>query len=528
METSLLYISSRVAVIKINDGSKYNTKQEYRLVVSGNELSNTISPVINEIRTTDKVITPLYNLKPNTEYTVCVYTYDSDAPHANKSSSTAPLSVIAFRTKYETETLNVKAFGAFGDGIHDDTAAISAAIMCAAKDSRVLIPEGKYFTHGLFLKSGLKLEIARGAEIILTTKAEDIPILPAVTPYYDESDDRILSSWEGNPLSTRAAALTAIGADNVLIYGEGVINGQASYDNWWTFDKNHFTVGRPKLLYFLNCNCLTLIGLTLKDSPSWTIHPQNCDKLSIYCTEVQNPKDSPNTDGLDPECVTNTKIMGMHFSLGDDCIAIKSSKIYLANRYGKTTSDMIISNCLMEYGHGAVTVGSEIAGGVFNVTVKDCIFHDTDRGLRIKTRRGRGEKSIIDAVSFENIEMKHVLAPFTINEFYFCDPDGHTPYVQDKNPAPVDYRTPTIKRLSFKNIDAVDAEYCASYFLGLPEKPIEEVSMENITVTFAENAKAGDAIMADGIDKVCKAGIIAENVKHISKKNVVIDGKLVD
>lgn len=104
----------------------------------------------------------------------------------------------------------------------------------------------------------------------------------------------------------------------------------------------------------------------------------------------------------------------------------------------------------MENGHGAVTLGSEMAGGVVNLTVEDCIFRHTDRGLRIKTRRGRGKDAILSNIIFRNLTLDHVMTPLVVNCFYFCDPDGKTTYVQSRDVYPVDDRTPQVKKWYLK------------------------------------------------------------------------------
>lgn len=145
---------------------------------------------------------------------------------------------------------------------------------------------------------------------------------------------------------------------------------------------------------------MTLCGVTFKNSPSWTLHPYFSDNLKFYGLTINNPSDSPNTDGLDPESCKNVDIVGVKFSLGDDCIAVKSGKIYMGKKYRTPSENIHIRQCLMENGHGAVTVGSEMAGGVKNLVVEECRFYDTDRGLRIKTRRGRGKDAVLDQIIF--------------------------------------------------------------------------------------------------------------------------------
>ena len=128
----------------------------------------------------------------------------------------------------------------------------------------------------------------------------------------------------------------------------------------------------------------------------------------------------------------------------------------------------------MAFGHGAVVLGSEISGGIKNISVTQCYFESTDRGLRIKTRRGRGKDSIIDEILFENIYMNNVLAPLTVNMFYFCDWDGKTEYVWSKEPLKLEERTPYIGRFKFKDIVCDNVHSAAGYFYGLPEQTIKK------------------------------------------------------
>ena len=135
----------------------------------------------------------------------------------------------------------------------------------------------------------------------------------------------------------------------------------------------------------------------------------------------------------------------------DDCIAVKAGKFnYRVQSINVHVKTLMIRQCCMRDGHGSVTIGSEMAGGVINLTVKDCLFINTDRGLRIKTRRGRGKDAIVDGILFDNIQMDQVMTPLVINCFYFCDPDGHIEYVRSKEALPVDERTPQIRSLVFK------------------------------------------------------------------------------
>lgn len=503
MELKLIMKSARSAVVEIADGGTYYTKENYDIVVNG-----------VTVKKAETVITSLYDLTPETEYEISL-----------KGGDGSVLTSLSFTTEYEFVTLNVKDFGAKGDGVQDDTKYIQAAILSCPKNSRVLIPKGTYQITSLFLKSNINLELQKGAELKAITERYAYPRFPGLIESYDEKDEYNLGTWEGNPLPMFAGIITGIDVENVRIYGEGVINGCGAKDNWWNNPKVMVGAFRPRMFFINHCKGITLQGVKFCNSPSWTLHPYFSDDLKFYNVVIENPSDSPNTDGLDPESCKDVEIAGVRFSLGDDCIAVKAGKIYMGKKHKKSSENIHIRQCLMENGHGAVTIGSEMAGGVKNLTVEECLFRHTDRGLRVKTRRGRGEDAVLDKITFRNIDMDHVMTPFVVNNFYFCDPDGKTEYVQSREKMPVDHRTPYIKRLDFENIKATNCHVAAAYLEGLPEQKIEEIIMKNISVTYAENPKCDVPAMSDGVEACSLRGIYANNVKHLVLENVSVTGQ---
>ena len=501
MELKLVIKTGRSAVVEFDDGGKYYSKEEYTLLVNGEEYGKT-----------EKVVTTIYGLKPDTEYKIT-------AVYAGKEYGP-----VEFKTDYEYVTLNVREFGAYGDGEHDDTNAIQCAIMSAPKDSRVLVPEGVYKISSIFLKDNLNLELAKGAVLSAFTEREKFPILPGQIETYDEKDYYNLGTWEGNPLDMFSAIVCGINCSNVTITGEGIIDGCTTHDNWWKNCKIRNTAWRPRLFFINNCSNVTMHGITVQNSPSWTIHPYFSKHLKFIDVKILNPANSHNTDGLDPESCQDVLVLGTYISVGDDCIAIKSGKIYMAQKEKTPTEDMTVRQCCMRDGHGAVTVGSEIAAGVKDVHIRDCMFMNTDRGLRVKTRRGRGKLSVLDDISFENIDMDNVMTPFVVNSFYFCDPDGKTEYVGSRKPLPVDDRTPSIKSLTFKDINAKNCHVAGAYIFGLPESKVEKLTFENINFSYAKDAKPGVAAMMLGCDEASRQGLIVSNVEKLILKNVNIEG----
>lgn len=500
MEIIHITNTARSAVLEIRDGGRYYTKTPYRICVNGEELL-----------TAEKTIISLNNLLPDTLQKVEVFDGETKVGE------------VSFRTDYEFVTLDVRRFGAKGDGVQDDTHFIQTAILACPENSRVLIPAGVYRITSLFLKSHLRLELAAGAELKAFTDPEKFSVLPGMIQSYDETDQYNLGSWEGNPLNAYAGIICGMNVEDVVIYGQGTINGNASKQDWW--GRKYKEVFRPRLFFINNCKNVTLSGVKVCNSPSWTLHPYFSDDLKLIDLFIQNPADSPNTDGCDPESCKNVDILGVHFSVGDDCIAVKSGKIYMGRKYKKPSENIRIRQCLMEDGHGAVTLGSEMAGGVVNLTVEDCIFSHTDRGLRIKTRRGRGKDAIISNITFRNLDLDHVMTPLVVNSFYFCDPDGRTPYVQSRELYPVDDRTPSIKKMVFENMKCTNCHVAAAYFDGLPEQKIEEIVMRNIEFSYAENPMSGVPAMSEGVPKSTKRGLFARNVAKLTLENIKIEGQ---
>lgn len=506
MDIRMIMKTARSVSFELNDGGVYETKSVYRVLLNG-----------VQVKETNTVITSLYDLKPDTEYVLAVQN-----PEGVTQGS------CSFKTEEEFVTINVRELGAAGDGSSDDTGFIQAAIMACPPKSRVLIPRGKYKITSIFLKSGINLEIAKDAVLLAETDRNRYAKFPGMIESYDETDEYNLGTWEGNPLPMFAGIITGIGVSDVKLYGEGRIDGCANHDNWWYNEKVMVGAFRPRMLFLNHCERVQVQGLTFCNSPAWVVHPYFSNELVFCNLKIQNPGQSPNTDGLDPESCRNVEILGVHFSLGDDCIAVKSGKVYMGKKYKTPSENVHVCQCLMENGHGAVTVGSEIGAGVRNMVVEKCRFSHTDRGLRIKTRRGRGKDSILDEIVFRDIEMDHVMTPFTANAFYFCDPDGRTEYVQSREPYPVDDTTPSMKHFLFENIHASNCHVAAAYFEGLPEQKIEKIEMRSCSISFAEEAKADVPIMSNGVDACSKKGIHAMNVKQLVLENVEIHGNTGD
>lgn len=494
-----LYIGSVSASFELENNLIYYNDKPYHLILNGKKHEK-------EFNTN---VFSLFNLEPNTEYTIGTTLDDFE---------------LKFTTQSESGFLNILDFGAVGDGKTDCSWAIQQAINVCPKNGRIVVPEGTYWTRPILLKSNITLELKKGATLLASPDVKDYKVLEGEVPFGSDEDKKLqIATWEGNPFRCYQPFVAAYHAENIAIVGEGKIDGNGENGIWYIDPKNQ-PIGRPRLLFFNSCDGVTVHGITTCRSASWTNHPFFSKNVSYLDARIEADKDSPNTDGCNPESCDGVRIIGTTFSVGDDCIAIKSGKIYMGKKYKTPSRNITIRNCLMQHGHGAIVLGSEIAGGVKDLDVTRCLFRKTDRGLRVKTRRGRGVDSVIDGVVFENIKMENVLTPLVCNMFYFCDPDGKTEYVWSKEKLPVDDRTPYVGSLHFKNIVCEDYEYAAGFFYGLPEQNIGEIIIENVTFKAAKVAGKGYPAMMSYIDEYSKAGLYFNNVKNVVLKNVTLEG----
>ena len=497
----ILCLTSRSVSVLLDPEGLYEAREKRTLFLDGEEQEE-------EYRS----VTSLFGLEPDTEYEL------------ESRTDSGETETLAFRTKKETCTLDVRDFGAAGDGKTEDTSKIQAAILSCPAGGRVLVPAGDYVTGPLFLKSGVLLEIAAGATLMLLTDRRQYPVLPGSVPAENEAGEVLLGMFEGCAENGFASALTAIDVTDAAVIGEGVIDGRAQESDWWIRPKEQRIACRGNLLYTQRCKGITVQGLTFRNSPSWNLHPAFSEELDFIDLKIRAPWDSPNTDGFDPESCRKVRLLGTEISVGDDCIAIKSGKIGLGKKYKRPCEDLEIGWCALLDGHGGVTVGSEMAGGVRNVEAHHCYLRGNDRALRIKTRRGRGKDGIVDGIRFRDIRMDGVKMPLVVNSFYFCDADGKSDWVQTREKLPVDEGTPEIGAICFERVAAEGCKACAAYVTGLPEKPMEELRMSDCTFGFDPEADEMVPAMALHVEACRKRGIIAKYVNRLTLERVRMDG----
>ena len=208
----------------------------------------------------------LFDLTPDTAYTLTL----SDEPEP-----------FAFRTAGESFALNVRDFGAVGDGRHDDTAALQSALDLLPAGGRLILPAGTYLTLPLRLKSHTTLELKRGAVLLGSTDRERYPILPGEATDPVTGERRIFGTFEGLIQPMYQALLSAQNGEGIAVVGEGVLDGNAQNSDFWT-DFRSFPAARPRLVSLLHCRSVVFHGVTAQNSPSWNFHPFHCTDVGFY------------------------------------------------------------------------------------------------------------------------------------------------------------------------------------------------------------------------------------------------------
>jgi len=340
---------------------------------------------------------------------------------------------------------------------------------------------------------------------------------------------------EGIVMKSFSPLLYAVDAENITIKGEGKIDGQGK--KWWDeffrvvvdlrdhgvrnlnkyqtlWDQANDTVAlyrdtnndykssmqrrffRPPFIQPIRCKNIKIQGITIANSPFWTVNPEFCENVLIDGVTINNPL-SPNTDGINPESCRYVHISNCHISVGDDCITLKSGRDLQARNLGWANENITITNCTMLAGHGGVVIGSEMSAGVKKVVISNCVFDGTDRGIRIKSTRGRG--GVVEDIQVSNIVMKDIKEEAIVLDLKYS-----------KMPEePVSDRTPMFRNIHISNVTANNV-LIPIRINGLEESPISNISLFNVNI---QNAKQPASF---------------KNCKDILFTNVVVNGIQLD
>ena len=400
---------------------------------------------------------------------------------------------------------DILAYAELSCGGTDWTGAFAEAIKDLKRQGggMLTVPPGDYPTGSIRLCSRMTLDVQSGATIRFLQDEKAFPMIPL--------------EFEGIAKELPQACIYAEDEEGIVITGGGTIDGQGEY--WWRFIREgNKAQPRPYLVCLNECRHVTLENVTLTNSPCWTVHPLRCQDVIVRGVRIINPADSPNTDGINPDACQDVRIHDCTIDVGDDCIAIKSGTEDTPNR--RPCERIIISNCHFLHGHGGVVLGSEMSGGIRDVVVSDCVFYETDRGIRLKTRRGRG--GVVEGIRLTNLMMDKVMCPFVFNMYYFCGARGKEEKVWNKSPYPVDETTPALRGVSIVGVTARGCTACAGFFYGLSEMPVQGVTMQDVLVEMVPNGTPGRPAMMDGCPEMQGAGFFLRNAQDVDLRGVKV------
>jgi polygalacturonase len=438
---------------------------------------------------------------------------------------------------------NIASLGARGDGIQDNSSAFAAGFAAIQKagGGTLRVGKGDWRTGPLELFSHTTLLLEEGAVISF------IPEAARYTP--------VRTRWEGVECFGFHPLVFASGQEHIAITGKGCFDGSGAA--WWKLLQDKRWQGqrapqtpeeqalaalnagferqpgggggrgiqflRPPLMQFFRCSHILLQDFTLTNSPFWTLHPVFCDTLTIRGLAIKNPPDAPNTDGIDVDSCKNVTIEDCRVSVGDDGIALKSGSGADGIRVNQATCQVRVRNCRVTDAHGGIVIGSETAGGVFDVTAEDCEFIGTDRGIRIKTRRGRGGQ--IQNLTFRNLTMKNNLCPLAINMYYRCGASLSDGFFSTRA-LPVNPATPSIKNISVTGIRATGCRASAGFVAGLPESPVENLSITDSEFHTDETSPVspGESDMFLGLPEVTEKSFRIFNARELVFSGVTVRG----
>jgi polygalacturonase len=425
-------------------------------------------------------------------------------------------------------------YGAIPDGKTDSSAAFSSALRFLKREGggTLVLSKGVYLSGPLELSDSVNLHLEK--ESILRF-LDDFELYTPVT-----------TRWEGVLCHAMHPLIFAQNASCVTISGKGTIDG--SGQAWWNAYRIKKTMGqttpilpierriaeldgvfkgkpsggggretyflRPPLIQFLSCERVWIEDVTIKNSPFWTIHPVFSNDIRIEHVKIENPSDAPNTDGIDIDSCTNVIIKACEIDVGDDCIALKAGSGEIGIAEGRSTRNVSISNCRFLNGHGAIVIGSETAGGVENVQVENCDIKGSDRGIRIKSRRGRG--GTVQNLRFANLVMDSVFSPITINLYYNCGATiSEAEHLFSQERQAESELTPRIRNVYISNLVAKNCKASAGFIVGLPESKIENLVLENCSISLAESdlVDVGSVEMFEGIEPIESRGIRMRHVR---------------
>jgi polygalacturonase len=422
---------------------------------------------------------------------------------------TAPFPLPQFaRPRFPDKFFNIKDFGGKNDGKTKNTEAFRKAIEACSKSGGgyVVVPEGKWFTGAVHLKSNVNLHFEEGAEIHFSDDPNDY--LPPV-----------FTRWAGTELYNYSPLIYANNCVNIAITGPGKLFGHG--EEWWSWlwqgeptikkiyedqvlknippDQRIYGTReaglRPLFINPVNCKNVLFEGFTISSpGPFWTFDITYCENVIVRGLAIKT-FGGVGTDGINLNSTRNALIEYCFIHAGDDGICLKSGINEDGWRVGRPTENVVIRNISDFKSHAGVAIGSDMSGDVRNVYVHDCQYLESIKGLRIKSNPSRG--GIVENIWYENIKMENIFREAILIE---------TNYISFM-PSENGKAYPVFRNLSYKNITCNHADV-AIKMQGSAQQPVNAVRFENIDI------RARQGIISDWVN-----GLVMTNVNYQQADN---------
>lgn len=418
---------------------------------------------------------------------------------------------------FRARDFDVTKYGAVGDGVKDCTEGINQAIAeCnRAGGGRVVVPKGIFLTAAIHLKTNVNLHVSEGATLLFTRDTKRY--LPLV-----------YTRWEGVECMNYSAFIYADRQENIALTGAGTLDGNCDCEHWWPWkgrtncgwskgmanqdtarnrlfemgakdipvNQRRFGEGsylRPCLVQFCHSNNVLIEDVTMVNSPMFEVNPILCANVTVRNIKIKSH--GPNNDGCDPDSSRDVLIENCVFDTGDDCIAIKAGRNRDGRRVAVPSENIVIRNCEMRDGHGGLTIGSEMSGGVRNVFAEKCRLNSPhlNEAMRLKTNAVRG--GTIENIYFRNLTIGEISDAILQIDFYYEEgPNGP--------------EHPLVRNINVRDVSCSRAKYALNV-RGFPNAPIQNVRLERCT-----------------FDHVASPDVV-ENVQGLNFLDVKENGKVV-
>ena len=401
------------------------------------------------------------------------------------------------------QLFNIADYGAKRDGAVLATEAFRQAIQAAkaAGGGTIYVPPGKYISGPIELFSNMILDIDAGATI-------EFPVAPL--PF---TKGRYL----GIETLTPMPLIGGHDVENVTVTGRGTVT-TGDYEAWRKAYKDAYeeylkarkgvvlTHGdesgsangprwdhllkaleakqpvseeeyrraaaetHPSFVCFMNAKNVLVEGVHIVGAPAFVVHLLYAENATVRNVIIE-AYPGPHANGIVADSSRFVRISDDYIDVGDDGIVIKSGKDADGLRVNRPTEHVAITNCTVHHAHGAVVIGSETSGSIRNVVASNITAVDTENGIRIKSRRGRG--GVVEDARFDNWTMENVGVGIVVTSYYVMGGEA------DTKEEPVSERTPVFRNIAISNVTINGAKKVIDID-GLPEMRITALRLTDI------------------------------------------------